>query len=96
MTITRLLRRSLKAQNIWNCDESGFSHDPSKCLSVTVKGKVAYKVTCGSRRENTTTLAVVSAAGRVLDPLISRFPILAPVGSNPRLKYVNEATDVKI
>ena len=28
-------------------------------------------------------------------PPISRFPILAPVGSNPRLKYVNEATDVK-
>ena len=37
---------------------------------VSVKGEVAYKVTCGAGRENTTTIAVCSAAGRVLDPLI--------------------------
>ena len=62
--------KNLKAENIWNCDESGFPHDPQKCRVVSVKGEVAYKVTCGSGRENTTTLAVVSAAGRVMDPLI--------------------------
>ena len=61
----------LKASQIWNCDESGFSHDPTKCMSVTIKGKIAYKVTCGLGRENTTTtLAVVNAAGPVLDPSI--------------------------
>ena len=65
---------NLGPKQIWNCDESGFPHDPSKCMSVTVKGQVAYKVTCGSGRENTTTLAVVNAAGRVLDPLM-RFRI---------------------
>ena len=47
---------------------SGFPNDPGKCKVVSVKGKTAYKVTCGTRRENITTLAVVNAAGR--DPLI--------------------------
>ena len=37
---------------------------------VSVKGKTAYKITCGARRENVTTLAVVNAAGRALDPLV--------------------------
>ena len=36
----------------------------------SVKGEVAYKVTYGPGQENTTTLAVASATGRVLDPLI--------------------------
>ena len=62
--------KNLTAANTWNCDESGFPHDPKKCMSVTVKGEVAYKVTCGAGRENTTTLAVVNATGRVLDPLV--------------------------
>ena len=63
-------KHNIPPSNIWNCDESGFPHDPSKCLVISVKGEVAYKVTCGSGRENTTTLAVASATGRVLDPLI--------------------------
>ena len=62
--------KKFKPEQVWNCDESGFPHDPLKCRVVSVKGKTAYKVTCGARRENTTTLAVCSAAGRVLDPLI--------------------------
>ena len=62
--------KKLEPHQIWNCDESGFPTDPQKCKVVSVKGEVAYKVTCGAGRENTTTLAVCSAAGRVLDPLI--------------------------
>ena len=63
-------KHNIPPSNTWNCDESGFPHVPSKCLVISVKGEVAYKVTCGSGRENTTTLAVASATGRVLDPLI--------------------------
>ena len=62
--------QKLTAAKIWNCDESGFPNDPLKCRVVSVKGQTAYKVTCGARRENITTLAVCSAAGKVLDPLI--------------------------
>ena len=43
--------KDLKAENIWNCDESGFPHDPQKCRVFSIKGEVAYKVTCGSGRE---------------------------------------------
>ena len=62
--------KKLNANHIWNCDESGFPTDPHKCKVVSVKGKTAYKVTCGARRENITTLAVCSASGEVLDSLI--------------------------
>ena len=51
--------------------EKKFPNDPQKCKIVGVKGKTAYKVTCGAGRENTTTLAVCDdAARRVWDPLI--------------------------
>ena len=63
-------KHNVPPSNIWNCNETGFPHDPSKCLVISVKGEVAYKVACGSGRENTITLAVASATGRVLDPLI--------------------------
>ena len=62
--------KNLSAKQIWNCDESGFPSDPVNCKVVSEKGKVAYKVTCGSGRENTTTLAICSAAGNVLTPLL--------------------------
>jgi len=62
--------KRIKPENIWNCDESGFPSDPQRCKVVSVKGEVAYKVTCGAGRENTTTLAVCSAGGRALDPLV--------------------------
>ena len=62
--------KKLEPHQIWNCNESGFPTDPQKCKMVSVKGEVAYKVTCSAGRENTTTLAVCSAAGRVLDPHI--------------------------
>lgn len=62
--------KNLTAEKIWNCDESGFPTDPKKCKVVSIKGKTAYKVTCGAGRENITTLAVCNAAGRALDPLI--------------------------
>ena len=63
-------KHNIPPGNIWNCDESGFPHDPSKCLVISVKGEVAYKVICRSRQENTTTLAVASATGCVPDTLI--------------------------
>ena len=53
-----------------NFEGSWFPHDPAKCLVISVKGEVAYNVACGSGRENSITLAVASATGRVLDPLI--------------------------
>lgn len=55
---------------IWNCDESGFPTDPQRCRVVSGKGESAYKITCGAGKENITTLAVCSAAGDVLDPLV--------------------------
>ena len=63
-------KNNIPLSNIWNCNESGFSHDPSKCLVISVKREVAYKVICGSGQENITTLAVASVTGHVLDPLI--------------------------
>ena len=62
--------KKLNANQILNCDESGFPSDPHECKVVSVKGKTAYKVTCGARREKITTLAVCSAFGYVLDPHI--------------------------
>ncbi|XP_065064643.1 uncharacterized protein LOC135690884 [Rhopilema esculentum] len=61
---------NLNEEQIWNCDESGFPSDPGHCRVVSEKGKVAYKVTCGAGRENTTTLAVCNAAGKCLDPFV--------------------------
>ena len=40
------------------------------CANLTRLDYTAFKVTCGARRENITTLAVVNAAGRALDPLV--------------------------
>ena len=44
--------------------------DPSKCKVISLWGETVYKVTCGTGRENTTTLAVCNAAGKALDPLV--------------------------
>ena len=65
-----VMSKKLKAEQIWNCDESGFPSDPAKCKVVSIKGSPAYKVTCGAGRENTTTLAACNAAGKALDPVI--------------------------
>ena len=40
-------------------------------LVISVKGEGAYKVACGSGRHNIIQPAVVSATGRILDPLIT-------------------------
>ena len=60
----------IKADNIWNCDESGFPTDPAKSKVVGPTNQPAFKLSFGARRENITTLAVCNAAGKVLDPLI--------------------------
>ena len=62
--------KKLKREQIWNCDESGFPTDPSKCKVVAPIGMPGYKTTPGAGRENHTVLATCSAAGRALDPLI--------------------------
>ena len=67
---TIVKENNFTAEQIWNCDESGFPSDPQKCKVVSGRGKVAYKITCGVRRDNTTVLAVCNAAGKALDPLI--------------------------
>jgi len=58
------------ADQIWNCDESGFPSDPKRCKVLGPSGEIAYRVTPGAGRENTTTLATVNAAGRSLPPLV--------------------------
>ena len=55
---------------VWNADESGRPTDPVKAREIAPKGKVVNKLTYGAGRENITKLAVSSAAGRGLDPLI--------------------------
>ena len=65
-----VVEQKLTAKQIWNCDESGFPTDPGKCKVVSARGEKAYKVTQGPGRENITTLATCSAAGKVLDPMI--------------------------
>ena len=52
---------SFKANQIWNCGESGFPIEPQQCSVVA---------TSGAGSENTTTLAVCNAAGETLDPMI--------------------------
>jgi len=62
--------QKLKPEQIWNCDKSGFPTDPSKAKVIAPKGKPGLKLTWGAGRENISTLAMCSAAGDVLDPLI--------------------------
>ena len=59
-----------KPEAFYNCDKSGFPVDPSKCKYVGPIGKKCTQVTHGSNRENQTVLAVCSAEGKALDPLI--------------------------
>lgn len=59
-----------KPQFVFNADESGFHHDPSRIRAIGVKGKALSRVSGGSGRESTTVLACVSADGSVLPPLI--------------------------
>lgn len=60
----------LNKSQIWNCDESAFPSDPQRCKVVSKRGKVAYKVTCGAGRQNTTVLACCCADGTSMPPLI--------------------------
>ena len=55
---------------IWNCDETGFPTDPQRYRVVSSKGESAYEITCGTGKENITTLTLCSAAGDVLEPVV--------------------------
>jgi hypothetical protein len=59
-----------KPENIWNLDESGFCHDPSKCKALMKTKTSAFRTIMGSGKLNTTVLACCSASGEMLPPLI--------------------------
>ena len=59
-----------KPEAFYNCDESGFPVDPSKCKYIGPIGKKPIQVTHGANRENQTVLVVCSADGKALDSLI--------------------------
>lgn len=69
-----------KPSFVFNCDESGFCHDPTKCKALGERGKALSRVSGGSGRESTTVLACVSADGCYLPPLI----VLKGVGIQAR------------
>ena len=61
---------NLNADDIWNMDETAFCLDPKKAQTIAPKGSKAYKITQGGGRENITVVGVVSASGKVMDPVI--------------------------
>ena len=61
---------NLSERQIWNCDETGFPHDPNSCKVVGRREKVLFKVIPGPSRQNTTVLAACSASGEALPPMI--------------------------
>ena len=61
---------SNRPECIWNLDETGFPHDPSKCKTIGSVGKKTIHVVCGANRENTTVLAVCCADGTALPPVV--------------------------
>lgn len=61
-----------KPNQIYNCDETSFCHDPSKTRVVGAINQKSQRKTSASGRENTTTLLCVSGDGRML-PLLCVF-----------------------
>lgn len=59
-----------KPQYVFNADESGFHHDPSRMHGLGVKGKALSRISGGTGRESTTVPSCVSADGSTLPPLI--------------------------
>lgn len=59
-----------KPTHIFNLDETSFSYDPSGLKVVGEKGKSVHRTIQSSGKQNTTVLACVNAAGRLLLPLI--------------------------
>ncbi|KAG5876601.1 hypothetical protein JTB14_021568 [Gonioctena quinquepunctata] len=56
---------------VYNCDETGFGHDPEDVLLVAPKGqKRVSKNIAGSGKKNTTVLACGNAKGEKLPPFI--------------------------
>lgn len=56
----------LAPEQIFNCDETSFCHDPSKTRIVGAIGEKSTRTTSSSGRENTTVLLCVSASGEKL------------------------------
>lgn len=59
-----------KPAQIFNLDETSFCHDPSRLKIVGKKGASAHRTTQGCGKLNTSVLACVNAAGKLLPPLI--------------------------
>jgi helix-turn-helix, Psq domain len=60
------LKIEYSPEHIWNLDESGFSFDPSRVKGVAGKGQKVHRNIAGSGKENTTVMACISAAGKLL------------------------------
>lgn len=59
-----------KPKQIWNLDESGFSHDPKGVKGVAHTTQKVHRTIMGSGKENTTVMACCSADGDLLPPMI--------------------------
>lgn len=59
-----------KPKNLWNLDETSVCSDPSRGKVVGEKGKSVHRTVQGTGKQNTTVLACVNAAGKLLPPLI--------------------------
>lgn len=67
---SEFLRLNLKPENVYNCDETSFSNDPSKTRIIGAKGEKATRTTHSTGRENTKVLTCCSASGNKLPLLV--------------------------
>jgi hypothetical protein len=73
MMETLYLKHELKSkpENVWNCDESGFSGDPDKQYTICNKGRrQPYKIESNSDNMCYTTIVACNANGEYTPPLI--------------------------
>ncbi|KAJ8909702.1 hypothetical protein NQ315_002742 [Exocentrus adspersus] len=59
-----------KPQQIYNLDETSFSHDPKKTKVVGAVGRRSTRMISSAGRENTSVLICTSASGHKLPPLV--------------------------
>ncbi|KAL8578093.1 hypothetical protein ACOMHN_055413 [Nucella lapillus] len=61
---------NVKAQNIWNCDETGlqFQHRPSKIMAA--KGARMASARAANDKQSLTIMATISAAGEAMPPML--------------------------
>ncbi|XP_063227417.1 uncharacterized protein LOC134533739 [Bacillus rossius redtenbacheri] len=78
-----------KPHLIFNCDETGFGHDPSKTKVVGGKGVKCTRTISSAGRENTTVFACCSAAG-------DKLPLLCVLkGKNVMESWIDTNSDAR-